>query len=108
MGRYMPAVGPSCAGACATRPNGPVRTWAASGEGVFGPGSAFGRRQPTALGSDRAALDAVRRRGLHGDLVARAAAVQLVDLGGAHPHPQLTDLARHGRLDADVVRLVVA
>ena len=33
-----------------------------SGERVLGPGAALGRGQPAALGGDRAALDAVRRR----------------------------------------------
>ena len=36
--------------------------WESSGEGVLGARAALGRRQAAALGCDRAALDAVRRR----------------------------------------------
>ena len=66
-----------------------------------GPGAALGRGQAAALGRDRAALDAVRRGHLHPALHG------LVDLRRAHVLPEPSQLRRHVRLDADVVRRVV-
>src|SRR5207253_10286585 len=50
----------------------------------------------------RSALNAVR--GCYLD----DAVLRLVDLGGAHPRPQLGHLRRYLRLHADVIRRVVA
>src|SRR5689334_22431142 len=73
-------------------------------ECVLGPGAAFRWREAAASCGDRAALDAVRGRDL--DLDIAVAASELVHLRGAHPHPQLAQVARDAALDADVVRLV--
>src|SRR6185437_15252364 len=63
--------------------------WAAAGgflrQCVLRPGAALGRREATAPGGDRAALDAVRRR--DPDLDLAVATAELVHLRGAHPHP---------------------
>src|SRR5205823_1226437 len=84
-----------------------------------GAGAALGRREPTALRGDRAALHAVRRRHAHGhDLGAGALALaattapadrtrHLVHLRRAHADPHLREHARHLGLYADVARLVV-
>ena len=75
---------------------------------VLGAAAAFGRGQAAALGGDGAALDAVRRGELHLDGAVAVRVADLVDLRRAHVRPQLRQLARDLRLDADVIRLVVA
>src|SRR5205823_6824397 len=70
-------------------------------ERVLGPGAALGWGQASALGRDRAALDAVRRRHLHPALDG------LVDLRRAHALPEPRQLWRHVRPHADVVGRVV-
>src|SRR4051794_23897978 len=75
---------------------------------VFGAAAAFRRRQAAAFRGDRAALDAVRRGELDLDRSLAVLLADLVDLRGAEVHPHLRQLARDLRLDADVVRLVVA
>src|SRR4029077_1094234 len=75
---------------------------------VLGPGAALGRRQAAALRGDRTALDAVRRREIDRDSAVAADGSDLVDLRGAHVHPELSDVARNLALEADVIRLVVA
>src|SRR3954453_3159487 len=71
--------------------------------------AALGRRQATALGGDRTALDAVRviDDDVDGPVFGRVLG-DLVDARGAHPAPCLRQLARNALLYPDVVRGVVA
>src|SRR5947199_5885713 len=64
--------------------------------------AALRRGQAAALRGDRAALDAVRRGHLHPALDG------FVDLRGTHVLPELRELGRHIRPNADVIRSVVA
>ena len=74
----------------------------------MGSGAALGRGQLAALGGDGAALHAVGCVDLDVDHVTRLVLFDLVDLGRAHGLPHDRELARHVRLYADVVWLVVA
>src|SRR4051794_22758371 len=76
---------------------------------VHRPVATLGRRQTTALGGDRTALDAVG--GVDDQVdhpLLRRVLGDLVDAGGAHPGPALADLTRHPLLDPDVRGRVVA
>src|SRR5262245_38439957 len=78
-----------------TKRNSPHRSGGReSGARVLGPRAALGRGESAALGRDRAALDAVRRRHGHVDEVALARP-DLVDLRRAHARPHLGHRARH-------------
>src|SRR3954453_3220907 len=80
-----------------------------SGHLVNGAVAALGRRQPAALGGDRAALDAIGRVDDEVDHPVRRRVLRdLVDPRRAHPGPALGHLARHPLLDADVRGRVVA
>src|SRR5690349_8918165 len=77
-------------------------------ERVLGAAAALRGREAAAFGRDGAALDAVRGGELDLDGAVAVGVSDLVDLRGAQVDPHLRELARDPRLDADVVRLVVA
>src|SRR5579862_6506623 len=80
-----------------TRPEAGATLTYWSREGVLGARGSFGRGQAAALGCDRSALDAVRRRETHLDEAVADALPHFVDVRRAHPRPQLCQLARHLR-----------
>src|SRR4051812_4542953 len=88
-----------------TTDDGPARVL---GERVLRAAAALGRRQPSALGGDRAALHAVRRGDVDGDRSVAAFAADLVDLRRTEGNPHFGDVLRDLALELDVVRLVVA
>src|SRR5579871_2937026 len=82
------------------------RTWL--GERVLGAAAAFRWGEAAAFGGDGAALDAVRRGEFHLDGAVSVCLADFVDMRRAHARPHLRELSRDPRLDAEVVRLVVA
>src|SRR6202011_3219419 len=73
------------------------------------PVAALRGRQPTALGGDRATLNAVGVVDDHVHVAVLGSVVgNLIDARGAHPAPRFGDLARHALLYANVIRRVVA